>query len=96
MSRKNIQGPHVRIFRFRAEYIVDARALLRRIPSRSLISFDSITLEQLPDVVCQIKVRGFNLEAMREFCRTIPDGHVMLQTIQLRKQYTGERNYDLV
>lgn len=96
MPRQNIKGPFVRTYRFRAECKEDVHTLIRRIPRRSLIGFDSISLARVPDVVCQIKVRGFNLEAMREFCRSIPDGHVMLQTIQLWKQYTGERDYDLV
>lgn len=32
---------------------------------------------------------------IRDILRQIPDGHVMLQTVNRADRYTGERNYDV-
>jgi hypothetical protein len=83
-------------FRFRAECEADTQALIAIVPEKSLVRFVSIREASYPDEFCEIEIHGFNLEAMREFCRSVTDGHVMLQTIQPKDAYTGERDYDLI
>ena len=36
-----------------------------------------------------------SIDDLRNEMRTIPDGHVMIQTVALAEDYTGERNYKL-
>jgi hypothetical protein len=83
-------------FQFRAECETDVNALVSLIPPKSIVRFTSLREAPFPDEICEIEVRGFNLAAMREFCRSVEDGHVMLQTIQPKDKYTGERDYDLI
>lgn len=35
------------------------------------------------------------LEDLRDYIRLIPDGHIMLQTLQPADSYTGERDHNL-
>ena len=83
-------------FKLRAEFTPDVEALRELIPSHSIEHVHIHPVIGLPDCDCILRVSGFNLEAMREFCRGVTDGHVMLQTIQPVSQYTGERDYDLL
>jgi hypothetical protein len=83
-------------FRFRAECEHDVKALLALIPSQSVVFFTSLQQAPFPDQICEIIVHNLNLAEMRDFCRAVADGHVMLQTIQPKAKYTGERNYDLI
>lgn len=81
------------IYRFRAEYMVDAISLLMM--ARCHVIRATFELGELPDVSAEIIVRGLTLEDMRGLCRTVKDGHVMLQTMQPFESYTGKRDYDL-
>lgn len=82
-------------FRFRAECAEDVQNLLGLIPSKSVIRFASMRQDPFPDQYCEIEVKGFNLAAVREFCRSVEDGHVILQTLQSRDIYTGQRDHSL-
>lgn len=81
------------IYRFRAECQADIDAL------KSLVGghFDKITIinsPPFPDVEVELETE-FSLENLRAVMRRVVDGHVMVQTVALRDDYTGERDYDL-
>ena len=82
-------------FRFRAESTADTAALLDIIPNGSVESFQSLRQAPFPDEFCEIVVSGLDLDSLREFCREVKDGHVMLQTIQPKEDYTGVRDYSI-
>jgi hypothetical protein len=84
-----------RTYRFRAETKADARRFLAHIPDRKIIHATIAIHSPFPDALCEVRVQGFHLDHLRDICRRIADGHVMLQTIQPAAAYTGERNYDL-
>jgi len=81
------------IYRFRAECMVGVISLLRMVRCHAILA--TFELGELPDVSAEIIVRGLTLEDMRGLCRTVEDGHVMLETMQPFESYTGERDYDL-
>ena len=79
-------------YKFRAETINDIVDLLN-----NGISFSTITIKQdpeFPDVDVTV-VSDLELEDFREELRNVPDGHVMVQTLNYADQYTGERDYDI-
>jgi len=81
-------------YRFRAECAADVVKLYEVIPQHSVVS-KSMTqeIENHNEPDCIVQVYGYDLEAMREFCRGCIDSHVIMQTIQPASQYTGERDY---
>lgn len=48
----------------------------------------------VPDVDCSFSAKE-SLESLRDVLRMVPDGHVMVQTIQPIEAYTGERDWDI-
>ena len=81
------------IYRFRAECQPDVDNL------RSLLGghFDKITIinsPPFPDVEVELET-DLLLEELRAVMRRVVDGHVMVQTVASRDEYTGERDYDL-
>lgn len=47
-----------------------------------------------PDVEVEIEI-GITLQELRQIMGTVPDGHVMRQTVALAAEYTGERDTEL-
>jgi len=45
----------------------------------------------LPDVECVIDTDDLSLDQLRYFISLIKDGHVMLESVNLHRKYTGER-----
>jgi hypothetical protein len=82
-------------FRFRAEFRLDALMFWNALPSDKAIRYTLIQKAPFPDQLCEIQVHDLDLDQLRQICRSIPDGHVMLQTLQPAAAYTGERNYTL-
>lgn len=87
----------VQSFTFRAECRCDVQRLLRVIPWRDISGIFSMpdVAVTLPDVAVTIGLRGWTLDKLRDAIRLVPEGHVMLQTVQPSRLYTGERDYDL-
>ena len=79
-------------FKFRAECETDVNRLRKRMGTKCL----KIVMEigQFPDTLVDLYTT-MSLEELRNEIRSIEDGHVMLQTIALEKDYTGERDYEL-
>lgn len=90
----NSVGAHANhAYRFRAECQRDVDELRRLLG----LKFDRITIVNsppFPDVEVELKVE-LSLEQLRDIMRRVVDGHVMVQTVALYDEYTGERNYDL-
>lgn len=83
-----------RVFRFRAECEPDVHALVGLLDGR-LVRLNVVRRTPFPDVVCDIELVGVCHEGIREICRQVVDGHVMVETIQPKELYTGEREYGL-
>lgn len=92
-----------KVYRWVAECPIDDEELLKRIPSDELIEFR--TVQRMPNapttptildcLLSEAKVRSLTLDQLRDIMRDIPDGHVMVQTVQPKDRFTGERNFDL-
>ena len=83
------------IYRFRAECLHDVDELLERLPKNEMLQFASFYQVPFFTPTCEIAVRTLSLEAMRDCCRKVADGHVMVQTVQPKELYTGERDFTL-
>ena len=83
------------IFRWRSECQADTDRLLELIPKDEIVRFEAVQVGPFPDVVNEITLRKLSLKALRNLMRKVPDGHVMVQTVQPKEKYTGVRNYDL-
>lgn len=84
-------------FKLRAEGQCDADALMNALGDNYadfMVEQASIDGVPIPDVDIAI-LSPLSLDEIRDIIRTIPDSHVMLQTVQLEQDYTGERDYDL-
>lgn len=79
-------------FKFRAECETDVNKLRKRMGVKCLKIVKEIG--QFPDTLVDLYTT-MSLEDLRNEIRSIEDGHVMLQTIALEQDYTGERDYEL-
>ncbi|KPV54837.1 hypothetical protein SE17_01265 [Kouleothrix aurantiaca] len=83
----------VPIYRFRAECEQDVDTL-RTILGTRVMKIIKLNEAPFPDTI--VEVHGnVSLAELQDAMRKIEDGHVMLQTVAQRENYTGERNYDL-
>ena len=84
------------VYCFRAECEADIHALLDAL-SQFPGELQQVTLTPLllSDTQCEITVQSLSLNAMRGLCRGVEDGHVMLETIQPKALYTGERTMQI-
>jgi len=83
-------------YRFLAECPIDAVALLGKLPPGEEVAFALIRVGgSFASFEADLIVATLDLEALRAACRSVEDGHVMLQTVQPIDQYTGERDYEL-
>ena len=79
-------------FRFRGEFYHDAdSAHLAILATGRLLSFKTDMMFK-SDPLCTVEIFG-TLENMLAALWTIPDGHVMWETVQPIEEYTGERTY---
>jgi hypothetical protein len=60
-----------------------------------MIEFRTMRLDSLPDTINELTVNTLTLEQLRDIMRKVVDGHVMVQTVQPKHLYTGERDFDL-
>jgi hypothetical protein len=82
-----------KVYRFRAECERDVNELRRRLGMK-LYRVTVTTEVPFPDAEVEIET-SLALEEIRDAMRRVVDGHVMVQTLARRSQYTGERDYDL-
>jgi hypothetical protein len=82
-------------YKFRAEYLEDVvdfyQAAWRLIHGMTVEMADEPCIP-CPDVTIQMDAS--RLPELRSIMDDIVDGHVMTQTFELEKDYTGERDYD--
>lgn len=79
-------------YRFRAECNHDVEELMKLIGKK--ITSITRTRGVLPDTYVEFSTY-LSLTQIRNAMSKVVDGHVMLQTVALKDDYTGERNYDL-
>jgi hypothetical protein len=84
-------------YKFRAECVSDVEAFkdnLRELGTFSLfvkqMQIDGIPV---PDVEVELEVDS-NMEQVLDTMRRVVDSHVMIQTLELAANYTGDRVYD--
>ncbi|MDF5738654.1 MULTISPECIES: protein kinase domain-containing protein [unclassified Nostoc] len=82
----------LRSYKFRSECEHDVDSL-RQLLGKDAVSI-SKTIRMFPDTEVEI-VTNLGLEALRDKMREVEDGHVMVQTLSHKADYTGERNYDI-
>ncbi len=74
-------------YKFRAECLHDVHEFIKKLPQYSEYR---VFRTLFPDVVCELK-SALPLEGLKKILKTIPDSHVMLDTLTLKSDYTGER-----
>ncbi len=82
----------VKHYKFRAECETDVNRLRKRIGTKCHRIIKDIGM--FPDTEVDLYTT-MSLDDVRNEMRKIPDGHVMLQTIALAENYTGERDEEL-
>ncbi|CAK7994671.1 Hypothetical protein POVR1_LOCUS195 [uncultured virus] len=82
-------------YAFRAECLPDVVAFLTQIKTPQGIPrcFTFEIEPPFPDAEVTFESR-MSLIEIRELMETIPDSHVMIETLNYQKDYTGERYYD--
>lgn len=77
-------------YRFRAECSQDVKAVV------SNGWFTDVSMEQDPDFPdVEVKMKTHHpLDKIRELLSSLPDGHVMAESVNYADKYTGER-YDI-
>ena len=81
-------------YKFRAECEHEVNELLVGLGMKCLKMVKTIAY-YFPDTEVDLHTT-LSLAEIRNAIRKIADGHVMLQTVALAAEYTGERNFDLV
>lgn len=81
------------VYKLRAECEDDVNEL------QKMLRYNFYTLTKtihpyLPDTIVEVAT-SLTLRELQDIIRDITDGHVMLQTIALKENYTGERDYGL-
>jgi len=82
------------VYCLRAECLADVQQLVNKALWTSF-TVHAITLingAKIPDVVLEL-TSSESIEQLRDKIGQVLDGHVMLETIALKKDYTGERSY---
>lgn len=83
----------IKHYKFRAECEHDANKLRKRLGMKCFKIVKTIKY-YFPDAVVDLYTT-LSLEEIRDVIREIPDGHVMLETVALTEEYTGERTFHL-
>lgn len=77
----------INTYKFRAECIHDVHLFFQLF---QVWTEFRVTALLFPDVECEFK-SALSLADLKAIMTAIPDGHVMLETIQTADQYDGER-----
>jgi hypothetical protein len=80
-------------YRFRAKCQRDVNELCRLLTTEPYTITTQLTAG-FTDVEAELVI-GLSLEQLRDVIRQVEDGHVMVQTVARRQDYSGQRNYDL-
>ena len=81
-------------YKLRAECLADVHKFMEQVHFQGRGAFcygyKVFGLELAPDVVLEFK-SDHSLDEIKDILKSIPDSHVMLETVALKKDYTGER-----
>lgn len=84
-------------FKFRAECLKDAYKAIKPLFKTDRKDLEYIDIRPLdkdiPDVVVTIST-NLSKEDVLDYLRMVPDGHVMVETLEFDFNYTGERDYE--
>jgi hypothetical protein len=83
----------IRHYKFRDECEHDVNELRMELGWRCVKIVKTVEY-YFPDVVVDLYTT-LSLEEIKDEIRKINDGHVMLQTVELAENYTGERNFEI-
>jgi hypothetical protein len=82
------------VYRYRAELPSDSDELLKRLPAGEFVEFHAVEdLRFIDAQFVEIHLRSLSLDELRDLMRDVPDGHVMVQTVQPSELFTGEREH---
>lgn len=87
------------LVKFRAEAQIDIDRLFELIPDNFIVG-KFVELDPLAvkfgtgDLNVTLAMTNFSLKKLRDLIATIPDGHIMYDTLALIENYTGERFKD--
>jgi len=90
-------GSMLRTFKFRAECSVDILGFFQRI-NRSrfgIVDFYVHYGDGFSPVNAEITLLNAEVDDLRKIMVRVSDGHVMLSTVALKEEYTGERNWEI-
>ena len=85
-------------YKFRAECLTDVFLFFNYCPQGSIKNIKHNFIDGLGDKYPDIEISfdsKLSQSEFRQISAIIEDNHVILQTIELDKNYTGERDYDL-
>jgi hypothetical protein len=80
----------LKTYKFRAECVHDVNELLKALPFKYRIMIESRS--PFPDVVVELTC-DIGLADILQAMATIPDSHVMCETLDFASLYTGIRRY---
>jgi len=84
-------------YKFQAECQLDVEALKEKLQELGEFNVSTTHLEidgiRIPDVEIELEVNS-DTENLLKVMRSIPDSHVMIQTLESAESYTGVRDYD--
>ncbi len=82
-------------YKFRAECISDVTKFMEKARFQYVIKVEALDRPNLPNVVAEITTKE-SMEKIILIFNKISDSHVMIQTIQPKKLYTGTRNTGVI
>lgn len=83
------------ILKFRAETPTDFYNALKLIPLNNMVKWYKVKpiKDGHGDITVTIKSKS-TFKAFKQILSNVEDGHVMLQTLERKKDYTGVRDFD--
>jgi len=84
------------IYKFRAECVSDINKLTNLLIIANIKSHMKIITKEIEFPDCEVVMKtDCPLSAIKSVVEKLPDGHVILETIKLIDEHTGERDYAL-
>jgi hypothetical protein len=84
-------------YKFRAECQSDVEALKANLQNFGTFHLSTTQMQidgiPIPDVEAELELNS-DIDRVLNAMRSIPDSHVMIQTLEIAENYTGERDYD--
>ena len=83
------------VYKFRAECLADVTGFLNNLWPGCRLLWVRVDVAEpgMPDCTVEVKIEGTDLEEMRICLSGVEDGHVMFESLNHAKDYTGERRF---